>query len=551
MAKFNTTATRPARGNGPIVAEATPSTATHEGGPGYVRDVKSELFLLAVANFVGEDSFYESADQRDNRYANLVRRAAVADPLWTAGFLRWLRGDGNMRSASLVGAAEFVKARLDTDCPAVQTADLRAFAGERGLERAVIDAVCQRADEPGEMLAYWTSKYGRAVPKPVKRGVADAVRRLYTEYALLKYDTASKGYRFADVIDLAHPTPQAPWQGDLFRHALDRRHNRGNVVDPELLPMITRNEVLRESAAEGRYASLLNPDELKAAGLTWEDVLSLLGSKVDKAKLWEALIPSMGIMALARNLRNFDEAGVSDEVAAVAAARFADPAQVAKSRMFPFRWLAAYEQAPSLRWSLPLDRALTASLANLPELNGRSLVLVDTSASMTSGGFSRRSTMTPAKAAAVFGVALAAKGQADLYGFADGTRPFRHDVPNGAGVVREIERFIKRTGEDGHGTNIAGALRATFSGHDRVFIISDMQTMGAANAYAYNSPHYGVTNAIPTNVPLYGFNLGGYRAAAFDAGNLNRIEFGGLTDATFRMVPLIEAGKRAAWPWLQ
>jgi hypothetical protein len=74
--------------------------------------------------------------------------------------------------------------------------------------------VLQRADEPGEFLAYWTSTFGRALPKPVKRGIGDAVRRLYTEYALLKYDTASKGFRFGDVLDLTHPDAATPQQGD-------------------------------------------------------------------------------------------------------------------------------------------------------------------------------------------------------------------------------------------------------------------------------------------------------------------------------------------------
>jgi len=51
-------------------------------------------------------------------------------------------------------------------------------------------------------------------------------------------------------------------------------------------------------------------------------------------------------------------------------------------------------------------------------------------------------------------------------------------------------------------------------------------------------------------VALYGFNLGGYRPAAFATGSANRHEFGGLTDATFPMVPLIEARRDANWPWL-
>ena len=169
---------------------------------------------------------------------------------------------------------------------------------------------------------------------------------------------------------------------------------------------------------------------------------------------------------------------------------------------------------------------------------GRSLILVDTSGSMSSGGFSKHSTMSPVKAAAVFGVALAAKGeQVDLHGFAD--RTFRHGVPKGASVIREVDRFAKRVGEVGHGTEIAGSLRATYKGHDRVFVISDMQTRSA-----------GTSGAVPANLPLYGFNLGGYQHGAYAAGSDNRHEFGGLTDSTFRMIPLLEAGRSANWPWM-
>jgi hypothetical protein len=57
-----------------------------------------------------------------------------------------------------------------------------------------VDSVLQRADEPGEALAYWTATYGRAIPKPVKHGIADAVGRLYTERSLLKYDNATDAF---------------------------------------------------------------------------------------------------------------------------------------------------------------------------------------------------------------------------------------------------------------------------------------------------------------------------------------------------------------------
>ena len=115
-----------------------------------------------------------------------------------------------------------------------------------------------------------------------------------------------------------------------------------------------------------------------------------------------------------------------------------------------------------------MDKALQASLANLPALPGRTLILVDTSASMTHRTMSARSKMTPAQAAAVFGVALAAKGErVDLHGFADGV--FHHRVPKGASVLKEVKRFTARTGEVGHGTQIAASVRASFKQHDSGF----------------------------------------------------------------------------------
>lgn len=557
MSKFNTTGTKP-QAISPVTTEKTPTLTTFEGGAGYRRDVKSDLFLLAVSNMVGEKTFYESAEDRDERYTQLVQLVAREDSQWMLRFLTWLRSEGNMRSASLVAAAEAVKARL---CPGPPHSGHASSDWTCALEdgvkasgvtnRQLISAVLQRADEPGEMLAYWTAKHGRRIPKPVKRGIADAVLRLYNERSLLKYDTASKGYRFGDVLDLVHVGDKnaggqhvPEWQAALFQHALNRRHNRDWSYDEvaSVLPMVALNASLRDAAAEGRpFWNDPDPEQLKAAGFTWEDVLSLAGSKVDKAKLWEALIPSMGYMALLRNLRNFDEAGVSKQVAEQVAARLADPDQVAKSRQFPFRFLSAYEAAPSLRWGQALDEALQASLSNLPALKGRSLILIDTSASMTSTSYSAKSKVTPAKAAAVFGVALGARGEnVDVVGFASGT--FRHDIPKGASVIREVDRFLARIGEVGHGTDIVGSLRASYRGHDRVFIISDMQTIGGS----YGG---GVSEAVPANVPIYGFNLGGYESAAMATGSSNRHEFGGLTDATFRMVPLLEAGKNADWPF--
>jgi hypothetical protein len=352
LSRFNTRSATPSVSS-PVTTTGE-RARTAEGGTGHLRDAKSELFLLAVSNFVGTDTFYEKGGDRDDRYTQLIRKLAVEDPAWTAGLLAWLRGEGNMRTASIVGAAEYVKARLDADKgsdPAGWNKETTAGANAAGgWNRRVIASVLQRPDEPGELLAYWTSRYGRRIPKPVKRGIEDAVGGLYTERALLKYDTGTKGFRFGDVIELVHPAPSVMWQGDLFEHAIDRRHNRDNSIPDSLQTLHARANLMSWSAEERREL-LRRPDAgvvLREAGMTWEALAGWLQGPMDAAA-WEAIIPSMGHMALLRNLRNFDEAGVADEVAAKAAARIADREQVAKGRQFPFRYLSAYKHAPSLR----------------------------------------------------------------------------------------------------------------------------------------------------------------------------------------------------------
>ncbi|MFF4082610.1 TROVE domain-containing protein [Streptomyces sp. NPDC001777] len=510
-------------GNGPA---AGPDLRTYGGGPAFVREPREELFLLAVGNFVSQRTFYESGEERDDRYTRLVGELAVQDPVWTAGLLRWLRGEGNMRTASLVGAATYVRARLE------------AGVSEGPSNRSVIDSVLRRADEPGELLAYWTSVYGRNVPQPVKRGIADGVRRLYTSRSLLKYDTGSKNFRFGDVLNLVHasPDPEKPWQGALFRYILDRRHHPEQAVPPASDRLLTAHRALMDSAVGERRAVLTGPggpERLAGAGMTWEALAGWLHGPMDAAA-WEAVIPSMGPMALLRNLRNFDEAGVSDEVAARVAARLSDASEVARSRQFPFRYLAAHQQVPSRRWAAALERALGHSLANVPSLPGRTLILVDRSDSMFWDTVSERSELTRADAAAVFGTGLAMRAeQADLveFGWRSAEVPFEPGEP----VLEVLKRFHGLGG-----THTTKAVRTHYRAHDRVVIVTDEQT-------APRDPR-GPAEPVPADIPVYTWNLAGYRPAHGPTGP-HRHTFGGLTDAAFRMIGLIEAGHEAAWPW--
>lgn len=221
MSKFNT-------------VQSTPTALTYEGGQGFLRSEKQELFLLAVTNMVGEGTFYEEAGVRDARFNTLIKNVTKEDPAWVATFVGYLRNTLNMRSASLVMAVEYVRA-----------------GGPNG--RQVVSSACVRADEPAEMLAYFHNKYGRKLPAALKRGIADSAVRLFTERNTLKFDGQSKGFRFADVIELTHPKPAASWQSELFKHVLDKRHHAETATIPLSLKAIQARATLQSLTPVARH----------------------------------------------------------------------------------------------------------------------------------------------------------------------------------------------------------------------------------------------------------------------------------------------------------
>jgi hypothetical protein len=507
---------------------------THEGGIGFSRDPKSELFLLAVTNMVSEQTFYEGGKERDQRFVNLIRQVAIEDPDWVARFVPYLRDTLNMRSASVVMAAELVRAAL-------------AAKDTRVNLRSVVGSAIVRADEPAEMLAYWTANYGRRIPQPVKRGVADAVARLYTERNTIKYDGSASAWRFGDVVDLVHPAPTHTWQTALYKYLLDARHKRDNL-STENLPTLTANRAAMALSTE-EFRAAFSAEFVQNAGLTWETASSKYGAL--DARFWEAMIPSMGYMALLRNLRNFDEANVSGSIKMQVALRLAAPEEVAKSRQLPLRFYSAWANAKGMAWGMALENALNLSLANVPALPGRTLVLVDMSGSMNSP-LSARSKIARDKAAAVFGSAIALRSdKANLVQFGTGSEEVHFHA--GDSVLRTVDRF-KNMG----GTQTMEAILKHYDGQDRIVILTDEQAFawGDDRAFAYafgigyrRGGEAGMQQVEAIAAPIYTFNLAGYEHGHLPSGSANRFTFGGLTDAGFKAIALLERGSAVDWPF--
>jgi hypothetical protein len=239
-------------------------------------------------------------------------------------------------------------------------------------------------------------------------------------------------------------------------------------------------------------------------------------------------------MALLRNLRNLEEAKVRASVLDGVAARLADPDEVARSRQLPIRFYSAWAAIDSVRFGPALERALELSLASVPALPGRTLVLVDVSGSMNHG-WSGRSRVRWWQIAALFGAALAARAE-DAEVFAYSNRAHRVRVTPTTSVLRIIPAFMDWRGAGG-GTQTMDVLAATYDGHDRVVIVTDEQAF----------PSEADPGRI--RVPVYTFNVVGYRAGHLPSGRKGRYTFGGLSDAAFALLPALEALRDETWPF--
>lgn len=172
----------------------------------------------------------------------------------------------------------------------------------------------------------------------------------------------------ADVVKMVHPKPNEAWRAAFFAWLI------GKPFDATQLPPATQ--------------ALLN----YRAGISTElpDVpFQLLSNETLSALEWAKLAESMGWHALRMNLNTLARhaAFIVPGVTELVARRLANPAEVAKAKVYPYQLLAAYrmagEDVPSLVRDA-LQDALDAALVNVPQLEGNVVVCPDVSGSMRS-----------------------------------------------------------------------------------------------------------------------------------------------------------------------
>ena len=249
-----------------------PGPRTHEGVPAQPITPEQELRRSVMACLLWEKQFYEDGVEISGRMHELAPKVAP-----------------ERVAAMAVGARNNMKLR---HAPLLLVREMARHASHRRLVGETLAQVIQRADELTEFVAiYW--KDGRApLSKQVKSGLATAFGK-FDEYALAKYNRPGP-IKLRDVLFLTHAKPRDEVQAELWKRLVE--------------------------------GTLATPD-------TWEVALS---GGADRREAWERLLTErkLGALALLRNLRNMQQAGVQEELI------YSALRDMKTDRVLPFRFIA-------------------------------------------------------------------------------------------------------------------------------------------------------------------------------------------------------------------
>lgn len=489
MAKFNRTATAEKR------LESHPSaTVNHEGGLAFKVSPEMELYLRACTSLI-EDKFYTSSDRHLSETRALIH---ACDRKYVLQLANYVRNRMHLRSMALVLLAE--------------AASLEREKGESKADvRAYVPKIVRRADEPAELLAYWINVIGngtkRNLPNALKKGLSDALLR-FDEYQFAKYNRRNGAVRLKDVVNLVHPVPDTPERSELYRKILD-----GELATPD----------------------------------TWEVNVSTKGST---AEVWNESARSMGIMALLRNLRNFEEKG-AEEAIRIAIERFTDADSVRSSKQLPFRWYQAYKNVTRSDIRDALHAALDLSLENVEPWDGTTAILCDVSGSMH-GQLSSKGDTRYIEVCAILGaMAAALSPRGYRVGVFDDRFEWLPDITRRDSVLTNMRRIMRRSGGATYAWLSIRSMRQERFKVDRIVLLSDMQCYNDRNAWGYRGGELLATEweeyrrEVNPNARLYSIDLAGYGTAQFLEGDPNTVLLAGWSESMLDFVRHYERGVTA------
>jgi len=331
------------------VAVTSTPVLTHEGGKASHIKPLEELRRAVMTCLLFESTMYEDGDSLASRIAALVHQVPLNE---VAKLAIEARSEMQLRQVPLFLVSEMSKQK-----------------NSGTIVADTLEAVIQRADELSEFLAiYW--KHGARKPwnhcdkctgyigpcttcpycirptipqtkHPLSAGIKRGLARAFTKfnaYSLAKYN-GDGAVKLRDVMFLTHPKPTFTGKDGVLIQAANWKKLADNTLE--------------------------SPD-------TWEVALS---AGKDKKETFERLIleGKLGGLAVLRNLRNMQKAGVNNDI-------IRERLKDGCGRCLPFRFVVAAKYAPMLEDAL--ETAMFKGLEDMPMLPGKTALLVDLSGSM-------------------------------------------------------------------------------------------------------------------------------------------------------------------------
>lgn len=380
-----------------------PTEVNFMGENAFKMEDKEELVSTVMTTFL-EDGYYESSSKTAKRIKELLSKV---DPKFAAKLAIYARNEGNLRSVSHLVAAEIAKYVSGTDW------------GKRFYEKIVV-----RPDDMSEILSAYATLNGMGlndiskIPNSIKRGFKSALEK-FDSYQLDKYKMNNRSVSLIDLIRLFHP------KGNKKNAEAFKRLVNGDKLDDLYATKILEKEM----TIAGQNSKDMTDDEKEAA--KHDAIVSVLEN-----------ISGMPIMNLLRNLRNIILYAPDKVDEACAQLRIKE--KILNSRLLPFRFATAYgeiekmtkssvEEKTSIAFESDksdfetlkkkvldaIEDGLQYSVQNLPELEGKTAILIDHSGSVRGdwGGSSRVSAFSNTKYAMIgnlFGSMMAYR-QKDVY----------------------------------------------------------------------------------------------------------------------------------------
>ncbi|WP_034263581.1 TROVE domain-containing protein [Actinospica robiniae] len=379
----------------PIPGREAEMVRNHAGGYTFAKDLWRELEDFLILGTAG--GTYYVGEQ-----AHTLQNVRVVDDAVAA--------DGGRAVALAVDVSTGRPARAPRNHPALfllATAITRGDLETRRAARVALPKVARTTFHQAIFFGYWKALHGKpsrggTAPK-TGRVVRGALGDLLTSQppdrvafqackAAARKTPQGESFSLRDVLRIGHPKAESPERRALFGWIT------GNVGEDEARQLLPSVDAFLTAKAVASPAEAV--DVVTRRGVPWE---FLPDAVLTEPEVWDALIDTVGMTALIRNLARMTRIGTltpMGEATRRAAARLTDRNALAAGRIHPldvYLALRVYgsgvsrpnSKVPAQKWTpVPeikdsLEEAFDLSFGHVEPSNKRLLIAVDSSGSMT------------------------------------------------------------------------------------------------------------------------------------------------------------------------